>query len=92
MSEQPDLLAMARAAGAEAGRAVLAEARADRPEWLNQSDAALYVNLAEPSLNRFIKEGRGPRDVRIGTKWRTRRQWLDEWILGGAWHAKQPAA
>lgn len=47
---------------------------------LNTIEAARYVRLAKPTLERFRLTGEGPRFAKLGGAVRYRRTDLDEWI------------
>lgn len=47
---------------------------------MNTSEAARYVRLGKPTLDRFRLTGEGPRFAKLGGAVRYRREDLDEWI------------
>jgi len=52
-------------------------------EYINQQSAARYCGFSEQYFNKLCRTGQGPRHLRIGTRWRSRRAWLDEWMEAG---------
>lgn len=55
-------------------------------EYLNQQKAARYCGYSEQFFNKVCRAGNGPRHVRVGTRWRSRRAWLDQWMECGGPH------
>lgn len=51
--------------------------------WLLAKDAAEYLQI-HPDTLRDLFRRREIKAVKIGNTWRTRTQWLDEFLLGGA--------
>jgi hypothetical protein len=58
-------------------------------EYLNQHNAARYCGYSEQFFNKVCRAGNGPRHVKLGTRWRTRRAWLDQWMEAGGPHCSQ---
>lgn len=52
----------------------------DNPEILNTAQAATYLRLGKPTLERFRVTGEGPRYAKLGGAVRYRRCDLDEWL------------
>ena len=50
------------------------------PEIMNTLEAASYVRLGKPTLERFRVTGEGPRYAKLGGAVRYRRSDLDEWL------------
>jgi hypothetical protein len=55
-------------------------------EYLNQQSAARYCGYSAQFFNKACRSGKGPRHVMVGTRWRTRRAWLDRWMETGGPH------
>jgi hypothetical protein len=55
-------------------------------EYINQQSAACYCGYSEQFFNKLCRAGTGPRHVRVGSRWRTRRIWLDQWMESGGPH------
>jgi hypothetical protein len=55
-------------------------------EYINQQSAACYCGYSEQFFNKVCRAGNGPRHVRVGSRWRTRRIWLDQWMESGGPH------
>jgi hypothetical protein len=56
------------------------------PEYINQRNAARYCGYSEQFFNKVCRTGNGPRHVKVGARWRTRRAWLDQWMEAGGPH------
>jgi hypothetical protein len=82
-----DIRAIAKAAGIEAARQVLAEHRdgglAAPKTWLTQKDLAADGPYTEPTLCTFSAEGRGPKFISVGGYKLCRRDWWDSYVLRG---------
>jgi excisionase family DNA binding protein len=50
------------------------------PDILDTREAAAYIRLAKPTLERFRLTGDGPRYAKMGKAVRYRRTDLDEWL------------
>ena len=48
--------------------------------YLTTADAATYANCCEETIRRAIR-CRQLKAVRIGRVWRTRIEWIDQWLL-----------
>jgi hypothetical protein len=57
-------------------------------EYINQQSAARYCGYSEQFFNKVCRAGNGPRHVMVGTRWRTRRAWLDQWMESGGPHTR----
>ena len=49
-------------------------------DMMTTKEAATYVGLAQPTLERFRVEGQGPRYYKLGGAVRYSKQLLDEWL------------
>ncbi len=58
-------------------------------EYLNQQNAARYCGYSKQFFNKVCRTGNGPQHVKLGTRWRTRRAWLDQWMVSGGPHSLQ---
>jgi hypothetical protein len=56
-------------------------------EFINQKSSARYCGYSKQFFNKVCRAGNGPRHVMVGTRWRSRRVWLDEWMERGGPHA-----
>jgi hypothetical protein len=59
------------------------------PEFLNQQNAAAYCGYSEQFFNKVCRAGNGPRHVMVGTRWRTRRLWLEKYMESGGPHGSR---
>lgn len=51
--------------------------------WLLVKDAAEYLKVHPDTLRDLFRRGE-IKAVKVGNTWRTRIQWLDDYLLGGA--------
>jgi hypothetical protein len=58
------------------------------PEFLNQKNAAAYCGYSEQFFNKACRAGNGPRHVKVGTRWRTRRIGLEKYMESGGPHGE----
>ncbi len=60
-------------------------------EVMNTAEAAKYVRLGKPTLERFRISGEGPAYVKLGGSVRYRRCDLDEWLETKLTHSTSQA-
>lgn len=84
-SEREDLAVNAKLVASEV---IAAIRRSDivAVEYINQQSAAHYCGYSEQFFNKVCRAGNGPRHVMVGTRWRSRRAWLDQWMESGGPH------
>jgi hypothetical protein len=92
-TEQDTITKIAREAGVASARIVASEVieairRGDIvvAEYFNQKTAARYCGFSKQFFNKVCRAGNGPRHLIVGTRWRTRRAWLEEWMEAGGPH------
>ncbi len=58
----------------------------DGGEWLTVDEVCRIVKIGRRTFERYLSRGTGPRVSRVAGRGpiRIRRDWLDEWMEGGA--------